>query len=443
MAITAQHADREQQTANEPHLPLRETLDALLEITGATAGWIGLLRPDGQLGFPARAGIFSEAWLTLQQGQTSVWGFEVCEGPILLNELPPLAILGEPPLQNLLSCWLRRGTKPVGQLIVANKPTGFTSHDATALQTAAQLLSRQLVRLEEACPALSAAVLRRVLDQLSDGILIVDHTGHLIFANLTWAQWTGYPSAELCDRSAPFPFWVSHADLATLGGLQPALPGTRGAAPATCACPISEEGTRKALLPFRHRNHGLFWCQVETTTLEIVGQAVTIAFLRRLPADQSAAGAVDGEPGTAAPQLALPSPERTPALALLLCPGGSLDFWDECWEELTGLTRQDLVGVSGELFLDWLLPRQPDRDFVADLFHQPQRRGTRALLEVAGRKGNRRLLCTFLPVCSSALRQEPWVTRPGTRKTCAEVRSQGADAWLMWACNPETTRTGG
>src|SRR6266849_5801174 len=87
----------------------QEALDGLLEFTGATAGWIGLVDPAGNLSFPARSGTFPESWLTLQQGQAKVWGFEVREGTVLLNDLPALPALGEPPLRNLLSCSLVRG----------------------------------------------------------------------------------------------------------------------------------------------------------------------------------------------------------------------------------------------------------------------------------------------------------------------------------------------
>ena len=46
---------------------LQEVLDALMELTGASAGWIGLSTPDRGLDFPVRRGAFSDAWLALQQ----------------------------------------------------------------------------------------------------------------------------------------------------------------------------------------------------------------------------------------------------------------------------------------------------------------------------------------------------------------------------------------
>src|SRR5262245_3309283 len=117
---------------------LGEVLDALLEFTGAAAGWIGLTGPDGRLTFPVRRGDFPEAWLTLQQGQGNpVWGFEVREGCTLLNDSLPS--LGEPPLHNLLPYRLVVGGAPRGQIVLANKLYGFTSHDALVVQALARL----------------------------------------------------------------------------------------------------------------------------------------------------------------------------------------------------------------------------------------------------------------------------------------------------------------
>jgi signal transduction histidine kinase len=87
-------------------------------------------------------------------------------------------------------------------------------------------------------------------------------------------------------------------------------------------------------------------------------------------------------------------------VALLLRNGQEAAWWDERWEKLSGLKAADLAGVPGEVVLDWLFPRQPDRDFVADLLHQPVKGpgGTQAMLHVLSAGGSRPLLCTFLPV---------------------------------------------
>ena len=62
-------------------------------------------------------------------------------------------------------------------------------------------------------------------------------------------------------------------------------------------------------------------------------------------------------------------------LALLLTPGHEVAFWDERWSMRTGLANRELAGVPTEVVLDWLLPRQRDRNQVADLMHRNERAG--------------------------------------------------------------------
>src|SRR5437868_6077671 len=104
MAAIAPATHLSQKTPDELAAILDDTLDALLEFTGATAGWIGLIGPDECLSFPARRGALPGQWLALQQGRGGVWGFEVHAEPTLLNDLPALAFLGEPALHSSLSC---------------------------------------------------------------------------------------------------------------------------------------------------------------------------------------------------------------------------------------------------------------------------------------------------------------------------------------------------
>ncbi len=553
---------------------LEETLDALLEFTGATAGWVGLADPDGRLHFPARRGTFPQAWLGLQQGQVPIWGFEVREGPTLLNDLPALPALGEPPLRNLLSCQLLRDRVPghasglnpeaLGQIVLANKSQGFTSHDALVLQAVTHLLRKRLAPRSAKAPArVPAPLFQRILDRISEGVLVVDQTGRLLFANATWARWTGFPPEELANHPAPFPFWVSHRDLASSSGFL--VPDAWALVP-HAGQPVSAPMTRLGCLPFRHRNNTVFWCQVEIGREEMDGQPVTLAALRRLPptavnvpggltprlvgentgetaghalsfqalaadlpfavaltdrhgqvlwvnavfAQQLPAGkALLGQPlrsvfttASAAlleqlirkPGLAEPGqrgcmllshldregltqdlvahwltvvlPEgpgflfaladdwaalwpadgrvaqrtRTASrptaswLVLLHRPGRPIHFWDERWQRLTGLTPRDLAGVAGELVLDWLFPQQHDRDFVADLLHQPTPRGTQAVLEVVSCTGSRPLLCTFLPVAEGAALGEG----REASGTPVPLAPAAVDTWLILVCEPES-----
>src|SRR5262249_49621952 len=136
------------------------------------------------------------------------------------------APLGVPALRNLLSCPLGPPGAPAGHVVLANKPNGFTSHDAAVLQGAAHLISRALRRPgpapgERPGPPPDAV---RLLDRVSDGVLLVEEGGPLVYANAVWLGWTGFAPDEVVGRPAPFPFWVSHRELVAAGGLSGAVP---------------------------------------------------------------------------------------------------------------------------------------------------------------------------------------------------------------------------
>jgi signal transduction histidine kinase/PAS domain-containing protein len=262
---------------------LQEVLDALMELTGASAGWIGLNTPDRGLHFPVRGGAFPDAWLALQQGQATVWGFTLLEGPTLLNDLPAVPVLGEPPLYNLLSCAVPGQGEAAGHIVLANKAAGFTSHDALVLQSLAHLVGKRVGRGENAAGLdLPASLLQRTLDQAEEGIVVLSRNGRLLYANATWTRWTGFSFAEMRGRAAPLPFWPSLLDLTTLAGTKPGL--ARGMAVARPAEGRARPGEPDVnYLPFRHRTQGLFWCRAEVTREIVEGEPLTIARLRRLP----------------------------------------------------------------------------------------------------------------------------------------------------------------
>jgi PAS domain S-box-containing protein len=465
-----------------PDRLLAEALESLLEFTGATAGWIGLPGPDGRLTFPARRGAVPDDWLTLQRAEGRVWGFAVREGPTLLNDLRGLQPLGIGGLENLLSCPIGPGQSPRGYVVLANKPHGFTSHDAAVLQGVAHVIAKGLDRKTEAVPA---SLLRRVLDHIDAGVLVVDAAGTLVFANAKWLEWTGFAYDEIVGKPAPFPFWLSHRELATAS----ARPG----------------GGPAGTLPFRRRDNSLLWCRVVSPAPDSAGGGLTAALLhpagatttgeraiagalpleldglpfgvilmdrtgrvllsnataeRLLPraspggllrdrVDPTSAAALEqltrdagrAEPGSMGqivlrdagrnitalwlavglpdsvgflfalsddpagfPVMDSPGEARPAAavavdwLALLLHPGTEVGFWDERWERLTGLSVDDVRGVRSDLVLDWLFPRQRERNLVADWLHEAHRRGGQAVLEVLTRSGGRPMLCTLLPV---------------------------------------------
>jgi PAS domain S-box-containing protein len=244
---------------------LGEALEGLLELTGATAGWVGLRGTAGRLSFPARRGEVADRWLALQQAPDGAWGFVVREGPTLLNDLRPLPPLGAPPLRNLLSCPL--GPEPAaGHVVLANKPTGFTSADAAVLQGASHLMSRALARAGPPAEPLPPG-LGRALDRAAAGALVLDDGGAILFANAAWLGWTGFGAAELVGRAPPYPFWVSHRDLAAAG---------------EAARPPADA------LPFRRRDGSLLWCRTEAAREEWQGRPLALVFLRRAEAAPAA-----------------------------------------------------------------------------------------------------------------------------------------------------------
>jgi PAS domain-containing protein len=342
---------------------LGEALAGLLEFTGATAGWVALAGADGRLTFPARRGAVPDAWLAVQCGRGGPWGFAVRDGPTLLNDLGPLP-LGAPPPANLLTCPLA-GPSARGHVVLANKPAGFTSHDGAVLQAAAHLMARQLPPAGQPPAAAFAPppLWRRVLDRIGEGLLVIDEDGGLVHANAVWLEWTGFSAAELAGARAPFPFWVSDRDL-----------------PAA----VARAGGPDPPLPFRRRDESLIWRRVRTAVEEVEGRRFTVAFLR--PAE----GAPDAPPAAAARPAA-------DWLALVLQPGGVVAWWDARWEGLTGLAADDLRAVPCETVLDWLLPRQPDRDRAADWMQRPGRAGGQGVLHLLSRSGERPFLCTLLP----------------------------------------------
>ena len=241
---------------------LAEVLASSREFLGAAAGWIGLREPGGGMTFPIRQGEVAANWLELQEARGSVWGFAVGDEPLLLNDLLPWAVSADPPLRNLLACSVRHAGQVVGYVALANKAHGFTSPDAAVLQGMAHHLGRLLD--QQPAPRRAAVELpaswRRILDRTTEGVLVLDDSGTLVYANVVWMDWTGFAAEELLGRTAPFPFWIRPHDLVRATTSAPATANT---------------------LPFRRRDQSLFWCQMEIVTESWDGRLLTVAFLHQ------------------------------------------------------------------------------------------------------------------------------------------------------------------
>jgi PAS domain S-box-containing protein len=393
----------------EPPNALGLALEALLEFTQAGCGWIGLSDRGVGMSFPVRSGPVPDDWLDRQAGRDGVWGFAVRDGPTLLNDLPPLPGLQTGPLKNLLSCPLPFRGDRCDHVVAANKPGGFTSHDAAVAQGFAHLIGKILeVDRSASTETRPLEVLPpQFLEQSGDGVFVLDARGALVFANSAWTEWTGFSLEELLGQQAPFSFWLDHRQLAmvTGGAGHPASSGTAKAA-----------GSSEPL-PFQRADGTIFWCLVQSRRIKWGSDEWTIAWLRLWPP-------------TAAPSPAVVEPAAN-WLALLLRPGHETSWWDERWTKLAGLGAADVAGVPVETVLDWLFPLQPEREFVADLFHQPakKRSGKKAVLHVLAPGGSQPLLCTFLPVGATSL---------GPSSSAIALGESG-EGWLLLVGEPETS----
>jgi PAS domain-containing protein len=384
-------------------------LEGILQTTGASSGWIALKEFEGRLSFVVHQGEVPEAWIRLQSGELGCWGFTVHEDPVLLNDFPELPILGTPSLRNVLSCPLSHQTQLMGHVLLANKATGFTSHDAIALQAVSRVLARQ-IRFLSLVKKDESSLVRRALDHASEGFFVLDDSGVLLHANETWCRWSGYSINELRGSSPPYVFWITHRDVAQLRGvlefLPPAGPGTRehrmplsnpvAEFPQTNAAAVSSTPEAKHLTlnryPFRDRRGGIFWCEVATVREFIEARPVTMVYLRAMEVDEMAQGQ------DARSEASADSVLGNQTLALVLPPDRGPEFWTPRWEKLTGLHASDLADATRDLTLDWLFPRERDRAHVADLLCQPITAGGQVPLHLVSPEGSRLALCTFLPL---------------------------------------------
>jgi signal transduction histidine kinase/PAS domain-containing protein len=296
---------------------LGDALSALLEFTGSSVGWVGVIAPNGRLTFPARRGAFPETWLGLQQGDGAPWGFGIQEGPTILNDLPALPGMGEPHLRNLLSCPLLQIANPRGQVVLANKPNGFTSHDAAVLQGLTHWIGHRLARAEnpsEAAQRATAYLPCNALNRLSEGVFVLDGDGRLVYANTVWLNWTGFALDELLDCTPPYPFWISHRALAHLGrsGELPTALDARETAPTSPA------------LPFRRRDDSVFWCHVESVVEQLASRQLVVAVLRKA---EPAASAIPAP----AEKMVIASTEGLPFAAALTNHAGRVIWANECF----------------------------------------------------------------------------------------------------------------
>ena len=256
-------------------LRLEEILTSLMQFTGAKAAWVGVIQDDGRLVFPAALGEFTSDWLTKQQGIQSIWGFSFRErSPTLLNDLAQVPGFGKPRLRNILSSPIFWAEEVAGQIVLANKTAGFTSHDASVVQAMAHLVGGHLSthRREQTETALEKlAGIFSALDNLEDGVVAFEPGAEILFANTSFLNWSGFEKNELVGQLPPYPFWISHRALHSLARDDSFPPWVDA---------IQREES-SLFLPFRKKDDSIFWCRIQSLSEKIGEGAISLVILRK------------------------------------------------------------------------------------------------------------------------------------------------------------------
>jgi len=117
-------------------------------------------------------------------------------------------------------------------------------------------------------------------------------------------------------------------------------------------------------------------------------------------------------------------PPSSAWMPLLLHSTGQVSYWNDRWEKMTGLTVES--DSRSELVLDWLFPRQRDRETIADWLHQPARRGGQAVLDVVTPTGSKPMLCTLLLAGATELAEGS-----------GESKERHGENWLLLVGEPD------
>lgn len=202
--------------------PFEALLEDILELTGCEFGFIGDVRqrPNGApyLKTQALTNIAwndatrklyeenAEAGLEFENPNT-LFGITLTAGvPVISNDpytdprrggLPS----DHPPMNSYLGLPIHRGDRLVGMLGLANRPGGFDQESIDYLEplcvTIGQLLDAASTIVAHRRDREAVARLSLVASQMTNGVLITDHDGHIEWVNDGFTRMTGYSAEEL------------------------------------------------------------------------------------------------------------------------------------------------------------------------------------------------------------------------------------------------------
>ena len=204
----------------------RSVFDLCKNLLGATSGYVALLSLDGAenevlfldagglpcdvdpaLPMPIR-GLRAEAYRTAK----AVYDNDFSAGP-WVGFLPG----GHARLENVLFAPLNLGSRTVGLLGLANKPGGFTEHDARMASAFAEIAAIALMnsRTFEALRG-SEARYRALTQSAADAVISTDAAGNVVSWNRAAEEMFGRAQREMLGKPlaviVPPRFWSAHAE---------------------------------------------------------------------------------------------------------------------------------------------------------------------------------------------------------------------------------------
>jgi PAS domain S-box-containing protein len=189
----------------------RKIFDYACEVTGAVSGYIALLNDDGsenELVFLEAGGIDCTVDPTLPmpirglRGEAYRDGKAVFHNDFMSSHWIQWIPSGHCYLKNVLFAPLNIEGKTIGIMGLANKPTDFTKEDARICEAFGDLAALALQKWKSHQALISSEQrFRKTIEQMYDGVLIVDEDYHIIEWNQAQERIFDFTRKEMIGKS--------------------------------------------------------------------------------------------------------------------------------------------------------------------------------------------------------------------------------------------------
>jgi PAS domain S-box-containing protein len=179
----------------------RRVFDEARAITGAQAGYIALLTPDGREnevlflesgGLPCTVDPNLPMPVRGLRGEVYKTGHSVVENEFTKSQWAALMPPGHVALRNVLFAPLKVDGKSVGIMGLANKPNGFTDRDLQVVEALAQLVSIALQKSRNLDAVRESEERFRTLIEKAPLAITMSRSGVIIYANQKFAEMHGF-----------------------------------------------------------------------------------------------------------------------------------------------------------------------------------------------------------------------------------------------------------